>query len=110
VARARRPIDLRIASRLGARRAALGLSRERLARRVGLTAAQIHGFECGADRISASKVWALARALSIPVGYFFDEAPLELAELASADLAEILAAMPVACRGRLLEIAASLTA
>ncbi len=108
MARARRPIDLRIASRLGARRAALGLSRERLARRVGLTAAQIHDYERGVDRISASKIWALSRALSIPVGYFFDEISFQSKEIGDDELAELLAAMPIACRYRLAEIAATL--
>lgn len=107
MARARRPIDLRIASRLGARRTALGLSRERLARRVGLTAAQIHGYERGADRVSASRIWALARALSIPVGYFFDE-PFQPQDVGDDELLERLAAMPAACRSRLAAIAATL--
>lgn len=110
MASARRPIDLRIARRLGARRTALGLSRERLARRVGLTAGQIEGYERGVDHISASRIWALSRALSIPVGYFFEDALAEPTEVSADEIAEILSAMPVACRDRLVEIAASLAA
>ncbi|HZZ34863.1 MAG TPA: helix-turn-helix transcriptional regulator, partial [Caulobacteraceae bacterium] len=33
---------------------------------------QIQKYECGANRISAARLWQLAEALEVPVGYFFD--------------------------------------
>jgi transcriptional regulator with XRE-family HTH domain len=33
---------------------------------------QIQKYESGANRVSASRLWALAKALDVPVSYFFD--------------------------------------
>ena len=33
---------------------------------------QIQKYECGANRISAARLWQLAEALETPVGYFYD--------------------------------------
>ena len=33
---------------------------------------QIQKYECGANRISAARLWKLAEALEVPVGYFYD--------------------------------------
>jgi transcriptional regulator with XRE-family HTH domain len=66
------PVDRHVGLRMRMRRKELGLSQERLAESVGLTFQQIQKYERAANRISASKLWELARALRTDVGYFYD--------------------------------------
>jgi transcriptional regulator with XRE-family HTH domain len=33
---------------------------------------QIQKYECGANRISAARLWELAEALGTPISYFYD--------------------------------------
>ena len=54
------------------RRKLLGVSQERLAEQLGLTFQQVQKYERGANRVSASKLYEIARALQAPVAYFFD--------------------------------------
>jgi transcriptional regulator with XRE-family HTH domain len=42
---------------------------------VGVRAQQIQKYESGRDRISASRLYLLANALRVSVGYFFKELP-----------------------------------
>ena len=65
-------IDLHIGQRLRARRRLLGLSQPQLAEAVGVRFQQIQKYECGEDRISASRLWRLCGALKTPVDYFFE--------------------------------------
>jgi len=67
------PIDVQVGRRLRAQRVLLGLSQEKLGDAVGLTFQQVQKYERGANRISASRLYELARALNIPVSYFFAE-------------------------------------
>ncbi len=54
------------------RRKMLGVSQERLAEALGLTFQQVQKYERGANRISASKLYDIARFLSAPIAYFFE--------------------------------------
>lgn len=54
------------------RRKLLGVSQERLAEQLHLTFQQVQKYERGANRVSASKLYEIARALEAPVAYFFD--------------------------------------
>jgi transcriptional regulator with XRE-family HTH domain len=54
------------------RRKMLGISQERLAEALGLTFQQVQKYERGANRISASKLYEIARFLSSPIAYFFE--------------------------------------
>ena len=65
-------IDLHIGLRLRARRRLLGLSQPQLAEAVGVGFQQIQKYECGKDRISASRLWSLSEALTAPVDYFYE--------------------------------------
>lgn len=65
-------VDVHVACRLRARRACVGLSKREIADRVGLSSQQIHNYEQACNRISASMLWQLAEALSVPVTYFFE--------------------------------------
>ncbi|HUO21639.1 MAG TPA: helix-turn-helix transcriptional regulator [Caulobacteraceae bacterium] len=74
-------IDLHLGKRLRRRRRLLGLTQQQLAIAVGVRFQQIQKYECGANRISAARLWQLSEALEVPVSYFFDG----LAEAADRD-------------------------
>ena len=65
-------IDLHLGRRLRRRRRLLGLTQQQLASAVGIRFQQIQKYECGANRISAARLWQLSEALEIPIGYFYD--------------------------------------
>jgi transcriptional regulator with XRE-family HTH domain len=65
-------VDLHVGKRLRQRRRLLGLTQQKLADEVNIRFQQIQKYESGANRISASRLWALAKALEIPVSFFFD--------------------------------------
>ncbi len=54
------------------RRKLLGVSQEQLADSLGLTFQQVQKYERGANRVSASKLYEIARTLQVPVSFFFD--------------------------------------
>ncbi len=66
------PVDLHVGGRVRMRRKMLGVSQERLAEALGLTFQQVQKYERGANRISASKLYEIARFLSAPIAYFFE--------------------------------------
>ena len=65
-------IDLYLGKRLRRRRRLLGLTQQQLAGAVGVRFQQIQKYECGANRISAARLWQLSEALEVPVNYFYD--------------------------------------
>ncbi len=67
------PIDLHVGQKLRQRRCLLGLTQQRLAAAVGIKFQQIQKYESGANRVSASRLWALAQAMETPVSYFFED-------------------------------------
>jgi len=66
------PVDLHVGARIRMRRKVLGVSQEKLADELHLTFQQVQKYERGANRVSASKLYEIARALSSPVAYFFE--------------------------------------
>ena len=65
-------IDAHVGLRVRARRRALGLGQVHLAQRLGLTFQQVQKYERGSNRISASKLYEIAKALQVPVAFFFE--------------------------------------
>ena len=65
-------IDVHLGKRLRRRRRLLGLTQQQLAGACGVRFQQIQKYECGANRISAARLWQLSAALEVPVGYFYD--------------------------------------
>jgi transcriptional regulator with XRE-family HTH domain len=53
------------------------MSQEKLGDALGLTFQQVQKYERGANRIGASRLHDLAKALQVPVGFFFDDLPDE---------------------------------
>jgi transcriptional regulator with XRE-family HTH domain len=90
--------DGHVGARVRARRRLLGLTQQRLAERVGIAHQQVAKYETGVDRISAGRLFALARALGVEPGYFFEG-------LGGAEPAR-----PTAQQRLLLELARSLVA
>lgn len=70
--RAPNPVDLHVGARIRMRRKLLGVSQEKLAEQLGLTFQQVQKYERGANRVSASKLYEIAKALQTSVAYFFD--------------------------------------
>ncbi|KRA56128.1 Cro/Cl family transcriptional regulator [Caulobacter sp. Root655] len=66
------PVDLHVGARIRMRRKILGVSQERLADDLGLTFQQVQKYERGANRVSASKLYEIAKSLQSPVSYFFE--------------------------------------
>src|SRR3954470_15795146 len=67
------PIDIRVGARLRLRRNMLGLTPEKLSEVIGLSLQQVQKYEQGANRIAASQLYKLSRALDVPVSFFFDD-------------------------------------
>ena len=54
------------------RRIMLGLTQQQMAELIGVTYQQAHKYEKGINRIAAGRLFAIAQALGVEVGYFFD--------------------------------------
>lgn len=70
--RAPNPVDRHVGLRIRLRRKELGISQERLAESIGLTFQQVQKYERAANRVSASKLWEMAKALKTSVAYFYE--------------------------------------
>ncbi len=57
------------------RRTLLGMSQTTLSEAIGLTFQQMQKYEKGTNRISASRLYDLARLLDVPIEHFFDDMP-----------------------------------
>ena len=114
-------IDLHLGRRLRRRRRLLGLTQQQLAIQVGIRFQQIQKYECGANRISAARLWQLSEALESPVSYFYDglEEAIERKEAANQgvemfsrketlDLIQAYYQLDEMPRRRLLDLAKSL--
>jgi transcriptional regulator with XRE-family HTH domain len=66
------PVDRHVGLRIRLRRKELGVSQERLAEAIGLTFQQIQKYERAANRVSASKLFEVAKALSTNIAYFYE--------------------------------------
>jgi len=69
------PIDVHVGSRIRLRRNMLGMSQEKLGENLGITFQQIQKYEKGTNRVGASRLQAIASILSVPVAFFFEDAP-----------------------------------
>lgn len=82
------PIDIHVGKRVRLRRTLLGMSQEKLGEAIGLTFQQIQKYERGTNRIGSSRLYQLAQVLDIPVSYFFDDMPTDIAGRHAPGLAE----------------------
>ena len=68
-------IDVHVGHQIRQRRTSLGMSQEQLAAAVGVSFQQVQKYERGFNRVGASRLYDLMRALDVPIGYFFEDAP-----------------------------------
>ena len=110
------PVDRHVGQRIRQRRWALGVTQGQLAEQVGIKFQQIQKYETGANRVSASRLWDIARALGVTVSYFFEGMDGEDADAAAAekcavpnkeaeDLVRSYYAIPASQRRRLFDLA-----
>jgi transcriptional regulator with XRE-family HTH domain len=67
------PIDVHVGKRIRMRRLFLGMNQETLANALGLTFQQVQKYEGGANRVSASRLSAMAEILSVPISFFYSD-------------------------------------
>jgi transcriptional regulator with XRE-family HTH domain len=79
------PIDVHVGNRIRMRRLLLGMNQETLANALGLTFQQVQKYEGGANRVSASRLSAMAEILAVPISYFFGDLRSEDAEISPED-------------------------
>lgn len=115
-------IDYHVGKRLRRRRRLLGLTQQSLGEMVGIRFQQIQKYECGANRISAARLFELAEALSVPIQYFYEGlskqeniqdapefiAPDVLSKKETMDLVRAYYSMDAGPRKHLLDLAKSL--
>lgn len=65
------PVDLHIGQRIRQRRWLSGMTQQQLADMIGVRFQQVQKYESGANRISAARIWDIARALNVPVPFFY---------------------------------------
>lgn len=65
-------VDRHVGRRVCEKRIALGFNQTELGRALGVTFQQVQKYEKGANRISASKLWDIARFFRVDIGYFFE--------------------------------------
>jgi transcriptional regulator with XRE-family HTH domain len=73
------PIDKLVGARVRMRRHMLGMSQTALGNALGLTFQQVQKYEKGANRIGASRLHQLSHILQVPVPFFFEDVPKNVA-------------------------------
>jgi transcriptional regulator with XRE-family HTH domain len=67
------PIDQHVGNRVRLQRMLLGFSQDKLAQALGLTFQQVQKYERGTNRISASKLFEIAKILGVQISFFFQD-------------------------------------
>ena len=65
-------IDRHVGARIRERRIMLGLTQQQLAELIGVTYQQAHKYERGVNRVSAGRLFQIAKVLSVPMSYFYE--------------------------------------
>lgn len=111
------PVDIHVGTILRQARLAARMSQSALGKTAGVRFQQIQKYESGANRVSASRLWEMAKTLETPIELFFpsfdpSEYPLtphEAAEeVAVAKWVRLFRDLPKDKRTALLSIAATI--
>ena len=78
------PVDIHVGARARMRRTLLGMTQTDLGDALGLSNQQVQMYEIGVNRIGASRLLALTQALDVPIDYFFEGMPPEIAAVSPA--------------------------
>jgi transcriptional regulator with XRE-family HTH domain len=73
------PIDIHVGKRIRICRKLRAMSQSQLGEAIGISFQQLQKYESGANRIGASRLFAISQALNESVSYFFEEMPEEFA-------------------------------
>jgi transcriptional regulator with XRE-family HTH domain len=65
-------VDRHVGTRLRERRFVLGLTQQQMAVSIGVSLQQAHKYEKGINRIASGRLYQIAQALGVEVGYFFE--------------------------------------
>ena len=74
-------VDAHVGQRLRIRRNMLGITQGDLGDKIGLTFQQIQKYERGANRISASRLFEISRALDVPITFFSNRLKLMIVRI-----------------------------
>ncbi len=66
-------VDGHVGRRVRERRREIGMTLAKLGNALGVTFQQVQKYEVGLNRVSASRLWDIAKALEVDVGYFFED-------------------------------------
>ena len=112
------PVDQHVGKRIRHRRWLVGMTQQQLADQVGIKFQQIQKYETGANRVSASRLWDIAKSLQVDISFFFegiegDEAQVEtgvapsdvLSDKEALELLRSYYAIPENQRRRLFDLA-----
>jgi transcriptional regulator with XRE-family HTH domain len=64
--------DRHVGARMRERRIMLGLTQQQMAELIGVTYQQAHKYEKGINRIASGRLYNIAQALGVDIGYFFE--------------------------------------
>jgi transcriptional regulator with XRE-family HTH domain len=89
------PVDRHVGGQLRLRRAQIGMTQAELGGKLGLSFQAVQKYETGENRISASRLYQLARLLEVSPAYFFEGLgePVAAPPVASPELARKEASM-----------------
>ena len=110
MSRAPDDIDAAVGRRIAARRGALQLTQMALAQRLGISPQQVQKYEAGSNRISASRLSAVAGVLGVDPGALFPVQRDAMAPTTSQDDLSSLRFMTATVEGRTLASAFPLIA
>jgi transcriptional regulator with XRE-family HTH domain len=65
-------VDRHLAARMRERRIMLGLPQQQLAELIGVSYQQVHKYEKGINRVPAGRLYSIALALEVEIGYFYE--------------------------------------
>lgn len=66
------PVDVHVGKRVRHRRWMVGMTQQQLGEAVGIKFQQIQKYETGMNRVSASRLWDIAKAMDVDVRFFFE--------------------------------------
>lgn len=108
-------VDVHVGKRIRQRRWMIGMTQQQLAERVGIKFQQIQKYETGMNRVSASRLWDIARAVDVTVSFFFEGLHEEntqhvvegdvMADKEALQLVRAYYTMPLAQRRQIFELA-----
>jgi len=96
-------VDVHVGARVKSRRLLLKISQETLANDLGITFQQVQKYESGDNRISASRLYEIAKCLKVDAGHFFAELESTAGSAAEDPMNDEIAVMVVTKFNKLSE-------